>query len=101
MDDQLLVTTSDSQHQHGLQPLNPQDCLQPPCPKNEPPLWKGYGATVLANPLRGLPPLPKYHHMSGDYNLYTFNAVCTLLYLSPQYQVHTTTIAHLDWKYLL
>ena len=49
-------------------------CLQPPCPPNEPPLWKGYGATVLVNPLKGLPELPKVHHMSGTYTEWTYNS---------------------------
>eukprot|EP01051_Picozoa_sp_SAG22_P008639 SAG22_NODE_670_length_7987_cov_2.733519_1_plen_1844_part_00 len=48
-------------------------CLQPPCPHDENPLWKGYGAAVLSNPLKRLPELPKYHHMSGTYQLYTYN----------------------------
>lgn len=52
----------------------PPSCLQPPCPHDEPALYKGYGAAVLVNPLKKLPPLPKYHHMSGDYVLYTYNA---------------------------
>ena len=57
----LLATVDDS-------------CLQPPCPENETPHFKGYGAAVLVNPLKGLPPLPKYHHMSGTYETYTYNA---------------------------
>ena len=52
-DDTLAPSTGQKeelQQQRGgaLYPLRPQDiCLQPPCPKDEPPLWKGYGAAVL------------------------------------------------------
>jgi hypothetical protein len=53
------------------------------------------GDSVLINPLKGLPPLPKYHHMSGDYNLYTFNAVGARCLPPPRCQVHTATKLHI------